>query len=255
MQWIATWNGGRPCRLAGALALAALLLAPLLAIPAAAGAATSAATVTYLEIPAQIKHKGASDWKVLNRGDEVREGDTIRTGMGGRVEVTISPKRVFRVGQATEVELPAFDTKVGLHASFNVLVGRFWTSVRAPLAEALGESVQVSTTTATIGIKGTQFGVDHDRVHEASQVTVVEGTVTAASPKEGGGKQEVAGPREVAPPQEISRDQWLLLVSRNQKLLIRPGEAPKVEPMTAADKADEWVVFNHERDLAQDAAK
>jgi hypothetical protein len=59
---------------------------------------------------------------------------------------------------------------------------------------------------------------------------------------------EIAGPREVAPPQEISRDEWLLLVTRDQKVVIRPGEVPQTEPLTAEDKADEWVRFNTERD-------
>jgi hypothetical protein len=246
MQRMAAPNGLRTRGALGLLLLAALLLAPLAAF---------AAKVTYLELPAQIKPKGATAWRSLSMGQEVREGDVIRTGMGGRVEVTIAEKRVFRIGQATEVELPAFAETSGLKATFNVLVGRFWGSIRAPLAETLGEKVEVQTTTATIGIKGTNFGVDHDRVTQASQVTVIEGTVSAAAPKPVGGREEVSGPREVAPPAEISRDQWLLLVSRDQKVVIRPGQEPKVEAMTAADKADEWVVFNRERDQAQDAGK
>ncbi len=244
MQWIASRKGIRVGRAIGLLVLAALLLAPLAAF---------AAKVTFLELPAQIKRKGATEWRTLKLGEDVSEGDSIRTGMGGRVEVTIAEKRVFRVGQATEVELPSFRETGGLNASFHVLVGRFWASIRVPLAEALGEKVEVQTTTATIGIKGTNFGVDHDRVRGLSQVTVIDGTVAAAAPQVTGGKQEVEGPREIAPPSEISREQWLVLVSRNQKLLIRPGQAPRVEPMTAEDKADEWVVFNQQRDKAADA--
>jgi hypothetical protein len=246
MQWIAARDELRARRVLGLLVLAALLLAPLAAF---------AAKVTYLELPAQIKPRGAAAWRSLSIGQEVREGDVIRTGMGGRVEVTITQKRVFRIGQATEVELPAFDETRGLKAKFNVLVGRFWGSIRAPLAETLGEKVEVQTTTATIGIKGTNFGVDHDKVTENTGVTVVEGTVTASAPKPVGGREEVAGPREIAPPAEISRDQWLFLVSRDQKVVIRPGQEPKVEAMTAADRADEWLVFNRERDQAQDAGK
>jgi hypothetical protein len=59
---------------------------------------------------------------------------------------------------------------------------------------------------------------------------------------------EIAGPREVTPPQEVSRDEWLLLVSADQKVIIRPGEVPQIEPLTAEDKEDEWVKFNTTRD-------
>jgi hypothetical protein len=230
--------------------IALLVLGLLVATPLAA----MAAKVTYLEIPAQVKRKGTTEWKTLAVGDDVMEGDTIRTGMGGRVEVTLAPKRVFRIGQATEIELPAFDEKLGLKAHFNVLVGRFWGSIRTPLAETLGEKLEVQTQTATIGIKGTQFGVDHDKVTQTTGVTVVEGTVAASAPQVAQGKQEVAGPQEIAPPEQISRSQWLFLVSRNQKVTIKPGVEPKVEAMTADDKADEWVTFNQQRDKAMDAA-
>lgn len=207
-----------------------------------------AAEVTYLDQPAQIKHKSSGDWAKLNLGDKVSEGDTIRTGMGGRVEVTIEPKRVFRVGQATEIELPSFTTQGGMRTKVNVLLGRMWADIGTPLKEAAGETFQVTTKTATIGIKGTRFGVDYDKKEEASQVSVIEGVVAAVPPTQIASVTEVAGPREIAPPQEISQSAWQILVQRNQKVIIRAGETPKVVPMTDEDRADEWIAFNTQRD-------
>src|SRR5262245_20606177 len=149
MQWTATWHGRRAYRsLIRVTSLLVLTVFLVTLLPMAA----LAAKVTYLEIPAQIKRKGSTEWKTLTLGDDVKEGDTIRTGIGGRVEVALGPKRVFRIGQATEVELPAFEESAtgGLKAHFNVLAGRFWTSIRTPLAEALGEKVEVQTQTATL---------------------------------------------------------------------------------------------------------
>jgi hypothetical protein len=229
----------------------ALLLVLALLLPLAA----FAAKVTFLEPPVQIKRKGAADWVTLRSGQEVGEGDAIRTGMGARIEVTIAPKRVFRIGQATELELPAFENARGIRAEFSLLGGRFWGSIRTPLRAALKEKFEVKTATATIGIKGTQFGVDFDKDRQTSQVSVIDGQVAAIVPKPAGPPAEVSGPREIAPPEEVSREQWLLVVSRNQKVIIRPGEEPKVVPMTDADKQDDWVVFNQERDRAQDAGQ
>jgi hypothetical protein len=212
-----------------------------------------AAEVTYLDHPAQIKHKGAGDWTRLNMGDRVGEGDLIRTGMGGRVEVTIEPKRVFRVGQATEIELPSFSTQGGMKTKVNVLLGRMWANIGVPLKEVAGESFQVTTKTATIGIKGTRFGVDFDKEQEASQVSVTEGVVAAIPPPSAPAVTEVAGPREVAPPQQISQTEWQVLVGRDQKVIIKAGQTPVVVPMTAADKADEWTAFNIQRDKEQAA--
>jgi hypothetical protein len=215
-----------------------------------AGASLSwAAEVTYLDHPAQIKRK-AGDFARLNMGDKVNEGDVIRTGMGGRVEVTIEPKRVFRIGQATEIELPGFVQQGGMKTKVNVVLGRMWASIGTPLKEAAGEQFQVTTKTATIGIKGTRFGVDYDKNENASQVSVLEGVVAAVPPPQGGVSQ-VDAPREIAGPQEISQEAWQVLVGKDQKVIIRPGEAPKVVPMTAEDKKDDWIAFNAQRDKEQ----
>jgi len=229
----------------GVLILVGLLgLAPALA---------SAAEVTFLNRPVEIKPRAQAEWRVLKLGDAVNEGDAIRTGFGGRVEITISKKRVFRVGEATEIELPELGERKaeGVRAKFNLLLGRFWGGLIRPLRDPDKERFQVTTPTATIGVKGTSFGVDYDKKLDTSQVLVLDGTVAAVPPgQEVNVPVEIAGPREVAPPQEISLDEWLLLVSQDQKVIIRPGEVPQVEPLTPEDKEDEWVKFNNERDQA-----
>ena len=212
--------------------------------------------MTYLKKPVEIKRRGAAEFVVLNLGDPVNEGDTVRSGFGGRVEITISNKRVFRVGEATEIELPTLDDskKRGIQARFKLILGRFWGSLVRPLRDTDKERFEVTTASATIGVKGTSFGVDYDKKTKSSTVLVLDGTVAAVPPgQEPRLPVEIAGPREVAPPQEISLNEWVLLVSRDQKVTIRPGEVPTVEPLTAEDKEDEWVKFNSQRDqnLAQ----
>jgi ferric-dicitrate binding protein FerR (iron transport regulator) len=229
---------------------APVLLAALLGLFAGARAA-QASEVTYLDHPAQIKRKGAVEWVRLNMGDKVAEGDAIRTGAGGRVEVLIEPKRVFRIGQATEIELPSFTQKGGMKTQVNVLLGRMWANIGTPLKEVAGEQFRVATKTATIGVKGTRFGVDYDKKENSSQVSVLDGVVAAVPPEQVAGVKEIEGPREIAPPQEVSQAAWQVLVGRDQKVIIRPGEVPKVVPLTDEDKADEWIAFNNQRDLAQ----
>ncbi len=211
-----------------------------------------AAEVTYLKRPAEIKRRGTTTWQVLNLGDEVNAGDAIRTGFGGRVEVTLSSRRVFRVGEATEIEMPQLEDseEKGIRARFRLLLGRFWGGLIRPLTRRRGQRFEVSTTVATIGVKGTQFGMDHDKATEQSKLLVLDGVVAAVPPGGEIEREEVPGPREVAPPQEISEDEWLLLVERDQKLVIRPDEAPRVEPITPEERADEWVQFNLARDRA-----
>jgi hypothetical protein len=233
-----------PLLLLAALALLVLCVGPALA---------SAAEVTYLVRPVEVKRKGTQKFIVLNLHDQVYAGDTIRTGFGARVEITISNKRVFRIGQASEVELPELEDSKdeGIKARFNLVLGRFWGGLLRPLHNLQAERFEVQTATAVIGVKGTQFGVDYDKKVDETRALVIDGTVAAQPPPtQKKAPVEIAGPREVAPPQEISRAEWLLLVTRDQKVVIRPGEVPKAEPLTAEDKADEWVKFNTERDAA-----
>jgi hypothetical protein len=239
----------RPCGWRWVMAVPVLLAALLGFLPGAQAA--QAPEVTYLEHPAQIKRKGATEWVRLNLGDKVAEGDAIRTGTGGRVEVLIEPKRLFRIGQATEIELPSFKQQGGMQTRVNVLLGRMWANIGTPLKEVAGEQFRVTTLTATIGVKGTRFGVDYDKKENTSQVSVLDGVVAALPPEQVAGVKEIAGPREIAPPQEISQAAWQVLVGRDQKVIIRPGEIPQVVPLTAEDKADEWIAFNNQRDLAQ----
>jgi len=234
-----------PARRRGLVAVAALLAA-LWLLPALA----AAAEVSYLVMPVQVKRKDATEWRPLNLGDQVFEGDAVRTGMGARVEVLLADKRVFRIGQATEVEVSGLDTRGGgLKARFKLVLGRFWGTLVNGISETAGERFQVATTTATIGVKGTSFGVDYDKADRESRVAVVTGRVAAIPPPaEVQAPTEIAGPREIAPPQEVTRAQWEVIVSRDQKLIIRPGEAPRTEPLTDEDKRDPWLVFNAQRD-------
>ena len=130
-----------------------------------------------------------------------------------------------------------------------VLLGRFWGSLRKPLASQSQERFTVSTETATIGVKGTTFGVDYSKKSKETAVAVVTGVVGAQPPPEAAGPpREIAGPRQIAPPQEVSRAAWTRLVAADQKLIIRPGEEPQTEPLTDQDKKDPWLAFNIARD-------
>ena len=119
-------------------------------------------------------------------------------------------------------------------------------------AHAPDAATHNATKTATIGIKGTRFGVDYDKTDDSSQVSVSEGVVAAVPPPRQA-VTEIAGPREIAPPSEVSQAQWQVLVGRDQKVIIRPGQDPKVVPMTDADRNDEWIAFNNKRDKEQAA--
>jgi hypothetical protein len=229
---------------------AALAAGVVLLVLAVLASPAFAAKVTLLQRPVEVKRTGQTKWQPLKAGDEVSEGDSIRTGHGGRVEITIAEKRVFRIGEASEVTLDRMTLKDGdMNGKVRVLLGRLWSTILVPLKESRGEQYIVETPTATMGVKGTRFGVDYDGKTKVLQTTVLEGKVVANPTKEPAAPPtEIAGPRQVAPPQQITEQEWVLIVSANQKLIFVPGQDPKVVPITDEDRADEWVKFNDARD-------
>jgi len=223
---------------------ATLLLLACLAAPALA------AKVTLLQRPVEVKHPGQTKWQPLNVGDSVNEGDSIRSGAGARAEITIAEKRVFRIGEASEITLDKLLLKdADMQGKVRVLLGRVWSSILTPLRAGREEEYVVATPTATLGVKGTRFDVNYNGKTKAMQSTVFEGKVVVNPTKEPAGPPtEIAGPRQIAPPQAITRQEWELLVSANQKLIFLPGQDPKVVPITNEDRQDEWVKFNDARD-------
>lgn len=254
LGWLSAQAGilARPHR---GLLLGMMTLLAFLVLPAWA----QAAKVTFVSRPAEVMHKGNPKWVPLNVGDAINAGDVMRTGTGGRVEVMLEAKRVIRMGQASQMELTEHLLGAGGQSqttTINVKFGRLWNTVARPLNSKKGESFRVNTPTATLGIKGTRFNVDFDKLEKTLGVAVKEGAVAAQSvPEENGGAgadkaHEIAGPGEVAPPQEISREEWQTVVAANQKLVVGPDGKTRVSALTEADLNDDWMRFNEERDQA-----
>ena len=79
-------------------------------------------------------------------------------------------------------------------------------------------------------------------------MSVFRGEVEVQPPVEVTGPKQVPGPQEVAPPQEVSREAWVVLVSKQQRLVIGETGIPRPEALSPVAQEDDWVHFNLERD-------
>lgn len=61
--------------------------------------------VNFVNGDVKARHAGEADWRRLSTKDDLKTGDTVRTGMDGRVEVLLNPGSYFRAGESTEFEL------------------------------------------------------------------------------------------------------------------------------------------------------
>ncbi|HEX8558600.1 MAG TPA: FecR family protein [Pyrinomonadaceae bacterium] len=95
--------------------LLALLLVSAAPSPAAAAPASGerdqrvisarAGGVNYVSGDVKLRRAGDEAWRALTTEDELKSGDTVRTGAGGRVEVLLNPGSYFRAGSGAEFAL------------------------------------------------------------------------------------------------------------------------------------------------------
>ncbi len=148
-------NGGLTMR-KSALAIAALFLAA----ASAAYAAGQAGQVTHLSGVLTAKRADGSA-KLFSVKSEVQEGDTLTTEQDtyARIKFTDGSEVVMRPGSQLKVASYSFDQ--AKPASDNVLLNMIrggLRSVTGLIGKRNRDAVRVTTTTATIGIRGTHFG-------------------------------------------------------------------------------------------------
>jgi ferric-dicitrate binding protein FerR (iron transport regulator) len=122
----------------------------------------AAMTVSLVEGPVTPK---------LEQGAEVHPGDTIETGEGGRVEITMPSGTLLRLGENSRITLrESVPQKV---FSAKLLLGNIWAKVHTLLA---GETFHVETENGVAGVRGTEFRVEVTPQQE-DLVRVYEGVV------------------------------------------------------------------------------
>jgi hypothetical protein len=147
----------------------ALLLAMALCLssPPAMADEAPAGKVTALDGDAWVK-KGFWGKKKLKVGSTIYTGDTLQTDDDSRINMRFLDKTFFTLGPDAKMKVDTFDesedAEVGFSAS--ILRGAF-RFVSGLLSKKKPEAMNVSITTATIGVRGTHVaGEVFERVEE-----------------------------------------------------------------------------------------
>jgi hypothetical protein len=135
-------------------------------------------------------------------------------------------------------------------------IGKLWANVRKLMT--MDSSVEVRTTNAVAGVRGTVYRVNVDE-DKSAMIKVYDGSVYVANlPKDAaaqasepaGTPYEVAGPQEVPQPyREVTMEEWTAIVQAMQQISISAQGTPsEPEPFDPKAEADDWVRWNQERD-------
>lgn len=132
------------------IVLFALMLVPVMALAGQAG------KITGLKGKAQIRAKNNIPYGSMKKGDMVSEGNWIKTGADGWVELTLNDKSKFTLANNTEFEVTSFlVTRNKREGTFNLAQGKLRASVVKLAGKQSGMTVRSGT--AVAGIKGTDF--------------------------------------------------------------------------------------------------
>jgi hypothetical protein len=95
----------------------------------------------------KVRRVASADWRALSTPDELKSGDTVRTGSTGRVEILLNPGSYFRAGGGTEFTLASADLN-----SLRVEIARGSAVVEATGYGDMNLSIEVATPGALVRI-------------------------------------------------------------------------------------------------------
>jgi len=224
----------------------------------AAESGESDAVVVVIQGTARVYHNDAAKGRLLKKGDRVRKDQEVRVAEKSRIELRFPDGTVMRLSEKSRLKMGelAFNKQTrSKNIKVDLSVGKLWAKVKK-LATP-DSSVEVKTSNAVAGVRGTvyQVNVDEDK---SALVKVYDGTVYVANPPRDSAKPiekvtepyPVAGPHEVPPPMhEVSMEEWIVIVRAMQQISISPqGVASKPQNFDPKADANDWVRWNQERD-------
>src|SRR5262245_5985154 len=156
----------------GRLSFAVAIGVSLLGSVTTAGAqAAGTAQVILARAPAELLAKGQTAAQALQKGARLSEGDRIRTGKGGAVEVVLGDGSLVRVGELSDLEIDKLEVDAAnqpVTSRFNLAAGqaRAWVArqVVAKVGTGMGRFA-VQTPTAVAAVRQTDFALANDKVY------------------------------------------------------------------------------------------
>lgn len=121
------------------------------------------------------------DTRPLVAGQEIYEGDVVRTSANATARLLMRDKGVLDLGPGSVLAIKTYRVEPqrrSRFASLSLVVGRVWAKV----TKAVGNdsNFEVTTTQAVAGVRGTEFVVNVDE-SGATEVTVVAGAVAVSA--------------------------------------------------------------------------
>jgi hypothetical protein len=169
----------------------------------------------------QLRRADSLEWRVLTPDDELKSGDTVTTGVGGRVEILLNPGSYFRAGANTEFTLASADLD-----DLRVELARGSAVVEATGYTETELAITVATPRASVHIIRTGIYRINALADGTAEVGVFEGRAVINGTLVKGGKRARAGAAgvEVTKLDKKNRDELDLWSRDRGKELAKANE-------------------------------
>lgn len=151
-----------------------------LANAATALAAGGDAEVILVIGKAEVRETANGDWTAVSVQQQLPAGASVRTGDASQMALLLKDQTQVRVNQLSTLQFKPVD-QPGQETVLDLVQGRIWAQVKRALyavtkAVGPGRALRMSTPTATIGIRGTDWDVEVGE-KGTTTVTVLSGEV------------------------------------------------------------------------------
>ena len=224
----------------------------------AAESGSNEAVVTAIQGTARLYAKDSTAGRRLKKGDVLNRGNEVKVAEKSRIEIRFPDGTVMRLSEKSHLKMSelSFNKQTdSKNVKVDLSLGKLWAKVKK--LSTSDSSVEVKTTNAVAGVRGTVYRVNVEE-DQSALVKVYDGTVYVANPPRDASKpvdkatapHEVSGPHAVPPPyHEVSMEEWTAIVKAMQQITISPQGVPsKPEDFDPKADSDDWVKWNQERD-------
>ncbi len=127
----------------------------------------------------QVKAKGSSGFVAAKEGQDLKQGDALKTDATGRAEIAYTDGSLTRLGESTEFSITKLTNKKGARQTQGTLtVGSTWN--RAAKVSESG-SFEIKAGGATAAVEGTAFVVSCAQAGVACSITAVVDDISVDS--------------------------------------------------------------------------
>jgi tetratricopeptide (TPR) repeat protein len=168
----------------------------------------------------EARDSASGEWKSVKLRQQLPAGAAVRTGEASQAALLLKDQTQVRVNQQSTIQFKAIDVP-GQETTLDLVQGRIWAQVKRALyavTAAVGpkRALKMSTPTATIGIRGTDWDVEVGPDGKTT-VTVLSGVV------------------------DMENQFGRVAVASNEQAVAEPGKAPVKRLLSDAADRVQWV--------------